>query len=51
MLSYILGPIPYAAMGVIMSTIGYNYTTWQFYAITACMLVSDAISTFRQMCR
>lgn len=43
----ILGAIPYFIMGLIMASIGYNYTTWQLWAILACMLASDGISTIK----
>lgn len=44
---FILGIIPYMAMGMIMASLGYNYTTWQLWAILACMLASDGISTIK----
>ena len=44
---FILGVIPYMAMGMIMASMGYNYTTWQLWAILACMLASDGISTIK----
>ena len=46
---FILGVIPYMAMGMIMASLGYNYTTWQLWAILACMLASDGISTIKAL--
>lgn len=46
---FILRIIPYAAMGMIMASMGYNYTTWQLWAILACMLASDGISTIEAL--
>lgn len=43
----IIGVIPYVAMGVIMASMGYNYTTWQLWAILACMLATDAITRIK----
>lgn len=48
---FILGVIPYVAMGMIMASLGYNYTTWQLWAILACMLASDAISTIKALAK
>lgn len=45
----ILGAIPYVIMGLVMASIGYNYTTWQLWAILACMLASDGISTIKAL--
>ena len=44
---YILGAVPYAIMGTVMSSIGYGFTTWQFYAIFACMVLSDILTLVR----
>lgn len=46
---FILGIIPYVAMGMIMASIGYNYTNWQLWAILACMLTSDAITKIKTL--
>ena len=46
---FILGIIPYMAMGMIMASMGYNYTTWQLWAVLGCMLASDAISTIKTL--
>jgi hypothetical protein len=46
---FILGTIPYMAMGMIMASMGYNYTTWQLWAVLGCMLASDAISTIKTL--
>jgi len=44
---YILGVVPYAIMGMVMSSIGYGLTTWQFYAIFACMYLSGILTLIR----
>lgn len=44
---FILGIIPYAAMGMILASMGYYYTTWQFWAMLVCMLASDGISMIK----
>lgn len=46
---FILGIIPYATMGMIMASMGYNYTNWQFWAVLGCMLASDAISMIKTL--
>lgn len=46
---FILGIIPYAAMGMILASMGYNYTTWQWWGIFVCMLVSDGISILKTL--
>lgn len=46
---FILGIIPYAALGMIMASIGYNYTTWQFWAVLGCMIASDGISMIKTL--
>ena len=44
---FILGIIPYVAMGIIMASIGYSYTTWQLWAVLGCMIASDGISILK----
>lgn len=36
----ILGAVPYAIVGLVVASMGYNYTTWQFWVIIACMLAN-----------
>ena len=37
----ILGMVPYAVMGVMMSTMGYGLGSYQFWVILGCMTFSD----------
>lgn len=45
----ILGVIPYVIVGLVMASIGYDYTTWQLWAICACMIASDGITTIKTL--
>lgn len=43
----LIGLIPYGILGALLSSMGYNFTTWQFYAVLACAIVSDFITMLK----
>lgn len=47
MLLTILSALPYFAMGILMSTMGYGLLNWQLWAVLAILCVSDTISFIR----
>lgn len=47
----ILGVIPYIVMGLVLATLGVGIDKWQWWAVLACMLVSDGISWIKASTR
>lgn len=43
----LIGLIPYAILGALLSSMEYGYNTWQFYAVTACAIVGDVITMLK----
>ena len=43
----LIGLIPYCVLGALLSSMGYSYDTWQFYAVLACVVVSDLITMIK----
>lgn len=47
----ILGIVPYAVVNVVLGTLGVGIDKWQWWAILACMIVSDGISWIKASTR
>lgn len=43
----LIGLIPYAILGALLSSMEYGYNTWQFYAVITCAIVSDIITMLK----